>query len=374
MNKLFTTLVLMGFAVTLMTAQIKVVAPNGDVMIGDGTPTEKLEVDGLAKTGGMTVEATGASGTTVYERTDGAAVIIGAGITGAGFTFDNSYRFEVRSRGRSFILNRNLSAGSLLIRGVGSTGYVGIAGVNAPSTELHVGGSITYQGSLTNASDSRLKNNVNKFDLGLDQIMQLNPVSYNYNGKAGTNAELNHIGLIAQDLQKVAPELVSTFVYETEDDLGIVTSSEEYLKITESAIKYMLVNSIQEQQEIIEDQNDEIQDLKEQLEELKDLVYTLVDKDVQSIQLNGASGSLLQNQPNPFSDITTIKYAISENVQDAILQIFDIDGRVIKTVQLEITRNGVVDIKESDLPSGTYSYSLITDGKLLDTKQMIIAK
>lgn len=373
MNKLFTTGVLILFAATMMTAQIKVIAPNGDVMIGDGTPTEKLDVDGYIKNGGETTLTTGESASHLFDRTDGAAMIIGAG-SNAGFTFVNNKKFDIRRNSRTNIQNRLLTTGFTLIRGVGSTGYVGIHNITNPSTELHVGGSITYQGSITNASDARLKNNVDKFDSGLDQIMQLNPVSYNYNGKAGTNAELTHIGLIAQDLQKIAPGLVSTFVYETEDELGNVTSSEEYLKITESAIKYMLVNSIQEQQEIIEDQNDEIEDLKEQLEELKDLVYTLVDKDVQSIQLNGASGSLLQNQPNPFSDITTIKYAISENVQDAFLQIFDIDGRIIKTVQLEITRNGAVDIKESDLPSGTYSYSLITDGKLLDTKQMVITK
>ena len=376
MNKILSTLfVIIAFA-TLTMAQIKVVAPNGDVGVGVDNPTEKLEVGGLAKTEGMTVEATGASGTTVYERTDGAAVIIGAGITGAGFTFDNDYRFEVRSRGRSFILNRNLSAGSLLIRGVGSTGFVGIAGVTNPSTELHVGGSITYMGSLINASDARLKSNVNKYAMGLEQIMQLRPVSYNYNGKAGSDSEESHIGLIAQDLQKVAPELVSTFIYEEEDELGYVTLSEEYLQIKESGIKYMLVNAIQDQQEMIEDQSYEIEDLKEQLEDLKELVNTLIDKDdvQQSIQLNGANGSMLQNQPNPFSNATTIKYAINDNVQNAIMQILDINGRVIKTVQLDITKNGAIDIKENDLPSGTYSYSLIADGKLLDTKQMVISK
>ena len=376
MNKILSTLfVIIAFA-TLTMAQIKVVAPNGDVGVGVDNPTEKLDVGGLAKTEGMTVEATGASGTTVYERTDGAAVIIGAGITGAGFTFDNDYRFEVRSRGRSFILNRNLSAGSLLIRGVGSTGFVGIAGVTNPSTELHVGGSITYMGSLINASDARLKSNVNKYAMGLEQIMQLRPVSYNYNGKAGSDSEESHIGLIAQDLQKVAPELVSTFIYEEEDELGYVTLSEEYLQIKESGIKYMLVNAIQDQQEMIEDQSDEIEDLKEQLEDLKELVNTLIDKDdvQQSIQLNGANGSMLQNQPNPFSNATTIKYAINDNVQNAIMQILDINGRVIKTVQLDITKNGAIDIKENDLPSGTYSYSLIADGKLLDTKQMVISK
>jgi len=62
-------------------------------------------------------------------------------------------------------------------------------------------------------------------------------VNFRYNGKAGlSNAGKDQVGLVAQDLQKVAPELVSTFTYEEEDDQLKVVKSEDYLMISESSI------------------------------------------------------------------------------------------------------------------------------------------
>ena len=56
-------------------AQVHVVAPDGNTGIGTQTPSEKLEVIGLVQSEGGTVKTTGASASTLYNRTDYAAMV-----------------------------------------------------------------------------------------------------------------------------------------------------------------------------------------------------------------------------------------------------------------------------------------------------------
>jgi len=369
-------IVLLSIAPMFAFSQVYVKAPNGDVGVGMDTPTEKLEVAGLAKTDGNTVVVTGASATSLYERTDGAAVLTGAGFSGAGFTFDENYNFEIRSRGRSFIQSRLLSAGYLFLRARGTTGNVGI-NVSNPSTKLHVNGSITYNGALNNASDRRLKTNINNFKYGLDEVLQLNPVNYSYNGKAGfSNAGQNQVGLVAQDLQKVAPELVSTFTYEEENEEAKVVRSEDYLMISESSIKYMLVNAVKEQQEIIEAQDEKIATLEERLAKIEAALNGTINTDInrQNIQLDGTGAYLEQNQPNPFNSNTLINYHVPADAGDAMINIFDAKGQLIHSERIAQMGTGQIQIKAGTIAAGTYSYSLIVNGNVLDTKRMVIAK
>jgi len=181
-------------------------------------------------------------------------------------------------------------------------GNLGI-GTSSPSTKLHVNGSITYVGTSSNASDKRLKSDIQEMNMGLEEVLKLNPVSYKYNGKAGIdNTEDTHIGLIAQDLEKVSPNLVQEFEYiEYEKneiavmdadarDEGVpgtpavenqepkILAKEKYLSIEESAIKYLLVNAIKEQQQLI---NDDVQNL----EELEENILNFINEKDESIDL-----------------------------------------------------------------------------------------
>ncbi len=66
-------------------------------------------------------------------------------------------------------------------------------------------------------SDMRAKTNVRSFNSGIDVISRLRPVSYNFTGAQNRSAPSNQytgdnveIGLIAQELEKVLPNLVYT--------------------------------------------------------------------------------------------------------------------------------------------------------------------
>ena len=74
----------------------------------------------------------------------------------------------------------------------------------AAFSTITVQGDITYGGNLIHTSDARLKQNIRPYEIDSDAVLRgLNPVRYNWaNGR-------EEIGLLAQEVQQVAPDCVS---------------------------------------------------------------------------------------------------------------------------------------------------------------------
>ena len=119
--------------------------------------------------------------------------------------------------------------------------------------------SIGGQVAWTAASDSRIKKNIVNSTYGLATVLKLRPVEYNL-----TSNDLKQVGFIAQEVQKLVPEVVTG----KEGDL----SKGEILGITYSNLVPVLTKAIQEQQKQIEDQNAKIAAQQKQIEELIKLV------------------------------------------------------------------------------------------------------
>jgi len=83
-------------------------------------------------------------------------------------------------------------------------------------------------------------------------------------------------------------------------------------------------------------------------------------------------GYLHQNVPNPFPQSTEIKFYIPENVKTAQLSICNILGKQIMQIPINQRGKGLHRILASELTTGMYFYTLIFDGKPMDTKQMIL--
>jgi myo-inositol-hexaphosphate 3-phosphohydrolase len=81
----------------------------------------------------------------------------------------------------------------------------------------------------------------------------------------------------------------------------------------------------------------------------------------------------VQNAPNPFSANTIIKCYVPSSVKQAQLVIYGMNGQLLKSYKLSTGLNNVNMIAGS-LASGQYRYSLMTDGKTVDTKSMVITK
>jgi len=94
-------------------------------------------------------------------------------------------------------------------------------------------------GPTIQSSDRRLKNDINEIEYGLDEVLRLDPVSYRWKSKPDQGRKL---GLIAQDVQDVIPEVV----YAPDAPDGM-------LGMNYAELVPILIKAIQEQQRQIDE-------------------------------------------------------------------------------------------------------------------------
>ena len=73
-----------------------------------------------------------------------------------------------------------------------------------------------------------------------------------------------------------------------------------------------------------------------------------------------------------FTSDTKIRYTLSEDVVNANLYIYNMQGTQIKNISGLSGGAGVITINGRELKAGMYIYTLIADGKEVDTKRMIL--
>jgi hypothetical protein len=96
-----------------------------------------------------------------------------------------------------------------------------------------------------------------------------------------------------------------------------------------------------------------------------------VTKTSQQAEVSNESFVLKQNVPNPFTNQTLISYTVPENVGQAQLVVYDNKGNLVKKIDLQARGEGNVTLYTSSLKKGIYTYSIIADGKRMETKTMI---
>lgn len=136
---------------------------------------------------------------------------------------------------------------------------------------------------------------------------------------------------------------------------------EGMIYINYSAVIPVLVEAFKEQQRTIEALQREIADLK-----TDDKGYNGVENQ------NTPSNTLYQNSPNPTNSSTTIECYLDSYVQKAMVAIYDLNGLQLKEYPVYHQGKNTITIKANEFKPGIYMYSLLVDGKLVDTKRMII--
>lgn len=263
------------------------------------------------------------------------------------------------------------------VLGIGTAEYIQDAGTNILSTSATWTGSSdaiyalgtsafrwaslwAVDGTI-NTSDARDKTNIRDMDYGLKEIMKLRGVKYAWKSNP---AEGDKLGVIAQEIQKVLPEVVRDWEYAIDEKTGKATKvPSARLGVMYADIIPVLIKGMQEQQQ--------------QIEELKQLVSQLSQPQLQNaatVVNSSVAGniSLAQNTPNPFNKTTSIRYNLAPCYKNAQVIVTDNAGRILKQVLLNAS--GSVNIDGSTLVSGIYNYTLMVDGKLYDTKKMVLAK
>jgi hypothetical protein len=215
------------------TAYANLVIPGGNVGIGTTSPTQLLHLVGTnAANNGLTLQNTNASGNSQVR------FLNTSGTERAAITYINSvdgvYHYT--------------AAGGNLFNLVG--GNVGI-GTTGPSYKLHVEGntsgiSIYASHDIAAFSDITVKKEVKRIENAIEKVKELNGYTYvRTDDETGTR----RAGVIAQEVQKVLPEVVSA-------------NPDGTLNVAYSNMIALLIEGMKEQQATIERMQQEINELK----------------------------------------------------------------------------------------------------------------
>ena len=275
--------------------------------------------------------------------------------------------------------------------------------------------SIGGYANWSNFSDGRYKSNIKEDVPGLNFITQLRPVTYtlNIDGIEQTikaaipevkspfdnppyvesstrnfkhyklksepteqelkarqdKAKVVYTGFVAQEVEKLAKEINYDF-----SGVDAPVSENGFYSLRYGDFVVPLVKAVQE----LNKKNEELEQRLQKLEALlsnneESFLNNKTDKKSnETVYLSSAR--LEQNSPNPSKTNTIIRYFLPDEFSSASVVISDMKGKIIKTISLRTKGSGQININTALLTSGTYSYSLLIDGKQIDTRLMTIAR
>ncbi|MDX2305966.1 MAG: tail fiber domain-containing protein, partial [Microscillaceae bacterium] len=241
---------------------------------------------------------------------------------------------------------------------IANNGNVGIGDflVANPSQKLTVSGNVLATGSFI-TSDKRFKKNIQTIPSAMDRLSQINGVSYAFETQkfAGKGLpEGQTLGLIAQEVEKVFPELV-------------VEDAEGFKAVNYDGLIPVLIEALKAQK-----QNTEA--LEEKIKQLEDKLTKVSQTNNQTTTEAKKSAELFQNQPNPFDQSTLIRYFLPDNTTQALMIITDLQGKEVNRQILTGRGENSLKIEAASLAKGIYLYTLIADGQVIDTKKMWLSE
>ena len=254
--------------------------------------------------------------------------------------------------------------------------YVGGQYAGYFNGDVYVTGTISAA-TVIDRSDSRLKDSIEPLDEPVEKLFQLEAKKYILISKPAVSTDttqtqsenmgfFNHkfqYGFIAQDVQQIFPDLV----YEGQDG---------YLGINYRGFIPLLINVVKAQQTEIAQLHAQIDDCCSILPGSNKML-----NDPNGMNSNQAgeysenkTAELFQNNPNPFTVNTEIRYILPAGVKQAYILIFDMQGTLLDTYPLSSDGQGKITIDGGKYRPGMYMYSLIADDKEVDTKKMILTE
>jgi hypothetical protein len=270
------TAIVLTDAVVLAQDTTLTITSSGNVGIGTTNPTEKVQSGNFNQPGPVYLKL----------ATNG----VNQPPTGLKFSgiklrhFNDNYGFTLESIDESgpsagaFQIKSHFadSAGTSRLYIHRVTGNVGI-GTTAPDQKLSVNGNASKVGGGTWAtfSDRRVKQDITSFSDGLSVLKSIRPVTFRYNGKLGYPTEKTYVGVIAQEVQSVAPYTVDSYRAKLDPD---DVEETDILRFDGTALTYIAINAIKELDAKVEEirgLQKENQNLADRLAELEALVKSL---------------------------------------------------------------------------------------------------
>lgn len=124
-------------------------------------------------------------------------------------------------------------------------------------------------------SDARLKQEVRPFTDGLDVLLKIEPVRFRYNGLCGTSSAHEEIGVIAQEMSKVAPYTVEPRALLLHPEGG-TDERMEVMTYNSSALQYVTINAVKDLNAKVKEQQQTIESLQRELREMRETMQLLL--------------------------------------------------------------------------------------------------
>ena len=172
---------------------------NGVVNADAGITVDNLTLDGTEldlSSGDFTLDV---AGDITLDADGGDVIISDAGTAIAHFTNSSS----------DFVIESKVADKDIIIKGLDDSSVI-----TACTFDMSAAGKATFNDDVVAFSDERLKSNIETIPNALDKVLQMRGVNFEKNGHKS-------MGVIAQEVEKIIPEVVSTENKDGEEYLGV---------------------------------------------------------------------------------------------------------------------------------------------------------
>ncbi|MEX0968557.1 MAG: T9SS type A sorting domain-containing protein [Bacteroidia bacterium] len=239
---------------------------------------------------------------------------------------------------------------------------------------LTVGGDIMAH-TYSSYADQRMQQQPAPLNNVMQNLRSINGISFNYKGAPFDKylfPAKRQFGLRTQEVRTVYPELITMNA-----DSFYSISYHGFIPVLIEGMKEL--DSVQTKFETkIQEQEDQYKVVLSEIDVLKMLVDSLkiIIENHTGVMAPGGDDFdkpiLYQNQPNPFTVSTAIKYYLPYSVNSADLYIYDMSGKQLIRKSISQRGSGAEIIDGNELQAGMYIYSLIADNKEIANKRMIL--
>ena len=125
------------------------------------------------------------------------------------FSDDGTQVLDIANSSSDVVIKTMVNDKDLIIKGIDNTSEI-----TACTFDMSAAGKATFNDDVVAFSDERLKSNIETIPNALDKVLQMRGVNFEKNGHKS-------MGVIAQEVQKIIPEIVSTEKKDGEEYLGV---------------------------------------------------------------------------------------------------------------------------------------------------------
>ena len=222
------------------------------------------------------------------------------------------------------------------------------------------------------SSDRRMKKDIvdidaSQYDKYMNYIRNIESATFRYKQETNESRPIPHLGVIAQSL----PAEVQAHISETPSAQG-----EGRLGVSLADMQGLLLVGVKAVDASNRALQTEVAELKVTVKNIETaLASCCTNYSSQRNDMGTATekAALEQNAPNPFSEETTIRFFLPSN-STAELKVMSLEGQLILSNVITKSGYGVVRITGSTMAAGTYTYTLLVDGKAVESKIMVLTR